>query len=186
MTRVLEADYGIPHCKFERNGDGSFSVEFWRAPVWSYALIPAVCIIALIVAGSAAARGGGFMGFLTVLGVCGAGIYFGLRAVVPVIKIIVSPDTVTINGKAYSRAGFGSFVQYGSSNIKSGKNTVTLHKLGFQFGNRSFPCGGAWGSERNLMEFTSSLNSHLQTAPRRGDEGRMSATDLREDRPTDF
>jgi hypothetical protein len=85
------------------------------------------------------------------------------------------------------REDFGHFNQFGSTTVQTiGKTSSTLHTLGYQFGNQSFPVRGTWANDRLVSEVASALNSHLNATPRRGDEQRASPEALRTARPTDF
>lgn len=186
MANVAEANYDVPHCKFERTDDGGFIVRYQGWSALATLLLPFAFIGALIIAIIAAANGGGFIGFIVFLGGAGYGAFKLVKMLVPPTEIQVTPEFVIINNKKMRREDFGHFNQFGSQTVQTGKQTTTLHSLGYQFGSQSFQIRGAWSNERQISEVASSLNSHLQRAPQRGDEMRASPEALRAARPTDF
>ena len=65
------------------------------------------------------------------------------------------------------------------------KGEGTLAVLGYSYGLRSFPFGGAW-PEREAYEVAIALNAYLRNTPVAGAEEQLSATELRNARSSDF
>jgi hypothetical protein len=186
MQTVAQADYSIPHCQFEQKPDGGFVTSFTRqANPPSPAFVTLGILGGLIMAIIGAVRGGGPLGFIVISGATIAFVVF-VSTQKTTTRIEVDPDFVTIDGKQMPRGDFGSFSQYESTTVQYEKVAVTYHQLGYQFGSRSFPCGGKWKNERELKELAAGLNRHLSQVPLRGDESRASPEALRAARPTDF
>lgn len=186
MADVVEANYGVPHCKFESTDDGGFKVQYRGWGVLATLLTPVLIIAILIVSIIVAASGGGFIGFVIAMAGCCFGSYKLWEVLIPPTKIEVTPEFVIIDNKKMRRGEFGHFNQFSSQTIQTGKTSTTLHTLGYQFGNQSFPIRGSWLNDRQVSEVASALNSHLKSAPRLGDELRASPEALRAARPTDF
>jgi hypothetical protein len=100
------------------------------------------------------------------------------------VKITVIPENVIVNDKTMRRSEFGTFHIYETKTVQSGKIENKLINLGYSFGNRSFPLGGKWLSERKIQEFASALNMKLRATPLAG--GAPSPEQLRAARPKKF
>jgi len=100
------------------------------------------------------------------------------------VKITVTPENVIVNDKTMRRSEFGTFHIYDTHTVPSGKSENKLINLGYSFGNRSFPLGGKWLSERKIQEFASALNIKLRSTPMAG--GAPSREQLREERELKF
>ena len=160
----VEAEYGVPHCKFE------YTVEGFRA---TFNKVSLGVHKGVNIAGKAGALG------LVALPVVGAVALAQKAAGGTVVE--VTGDAVIIDGKRLARRDFSGFNVYKSWEDSSRKLAV----LGYQYGFRGFEFGGAW-EESKANEIASALNKHLRKTPLTGDENSPTPEEIKNSRPTDF
>ena len=165
------ADWGVPHCNYEKTDTG-FIVTFNKTHVGFHGAIDSA---------SQPRNAVGAVGSLAALSAIG--VAWAVHKSTGGTRIEVTGDAVIINDKKMSRDDFGGFNV--DHTFKGGNASQAVATLGYQFGNRTFPFGGAW-VEKQAAEVASSLNSHLRSTPRTGDEMAASPEMLRASRPTDF
>jgi hypothetical protein len=165
------AEQGIPHCIYTPLPDG-FMVSFQKLPqAWhkfmansskgsGLALIMAA-VVTLVVGGVWAII---YMGFCCT-------------------RIEVHKDLVSINRARFKRADFYGFTVHHTYKLQAKEETLAV--LGYRFGRRSYPFGGAF-QEGEAAEIASALNHFLSITPMAGDESRVSAEQLRSARPADL
>jgi hypothetical protein len=164
-----EAEYGVPHCKFEKRADG-FTASFNRPPTFISAMDAQSshkdtgAIAALIVL------------VFTIIFSIGFFIFGGTT-------VEVTKDAVIIDKKKLKRADFGGFVVEHTTKIEGKRDTLAV--LGYMYGRRTFPFGGAW-PEGQASEVASALNAHLRAVPTVEGETQVTAAQLRNTRSTDF
>lgn len=164
-TGFTEANYGVPHTKFQRTDDG-FTVRFRKTGEALYKL-------------TIAASGGG--GALLALLLIVVFIVWGIIDAFLSTTITVDKHSITINGRRMRREDFGSFSVHHT--ITGGNKTGEV--LGYTYGAQSFAFGGVW-EEGKATEVAAALNRVLRTVPMAADECRVSAEDLRSARPSEF
>jgi hypothetical protein len=196
VAEFEEAQWGIPHCKYERTSEG-FKVNYttprpFKASTIALGSIGGVVLaIAAIVGGiaigsSTNSLGVGLFAFFAIL--CG-GFFFGVRGLVGKIhtNIEVTRDAIIIDNKKLRRADFGNFVIARTIGLPgtSGSFAQTTAILGYQYGSQSFEFGGMWG-DGQADEFVSALNKKMRVTAAASDERNPSPEALRVARPTDF
>jgi hypothetical protein len=183
-TRYEQAEYGVPHCKFERTTHG-FKVSFNKATSGriSWAVLtgfPGIPI-AMLVLGLAIGGFGVFMGVVLPI----VGIVLLLKC--NETKIEVTPDAIIIDNAILSRKDFVSFSVGGTTEQKGRRPSVEARTIGYTYGLRSFSFGGVWKNPGEAEEVANALNAHLRNTPRAGDAAQPSPEVLRIlARPTDF
>lgn len=196
QTRYEEAEYGVPHCQFEKTAEG-FKASF-RKPTMNQMIftvllgIPATLVgmvVAARVAGSMFGFGAGALAFFVAFPV-GIAVVIRLGLVVLATRsdIEVTRASVIIDRKVLSRRDFGHF-NVGGTSTQSGKvigpnpalqaggsiGAALSHlsflgaQIGYSYGLRTFCFGGNW-SAGEATEVASALNIHLQKVPKEGDE----------------
>jgi hypothetical protein len=167
--QVIAAEYGVPHCKFQRTPEG-FTVSFNQLPEWLQKLMA-----------MSSGKESGLVGALMGLFICLPAMIF--NANFGGTKIEVTPELVVIDGKKLNRKDFGGFlIKY---TLKLHGKEETLAVLGFSYGARSFSFGGCW-PEGIAAEVAAALNRHLRITPQAGNETSVSPEELRAARPSDF
>jgi len=154
----VEAEYGVPHCKFERTPEG-FKVHFNKTSLH---------VNKVVGTGNPLLMVGGGIAALTQKAGSGT-------------NIEVTRDAVIIDGKRLARKDFGHFGIGKGWEVQG----YTTSVLSYQYGRRSFDFGGAW-KQAEATEVASALNDHLRATPMAGDEDQLSPEQLRASRPTDF
>jgi hypothetical protein len=48
METVLKADYSIPHCEYQKNSDGGFTIKYGQVPVQLLSLTTILGLLVLI------------------------------------------------------------------------------------------------------------------------------------------
>jgi hypothetical protein len=163
------ADFGVPHCRYERTPAG-FTVTLRNnnygasGCLLSMLTVPALGILYYFFGGLSTL-------FLVILTITVAAIYFSYYRVPS--RIEVATDTITINGTRHERDHFGSF------NVRARK------QLGYQYGLRNYWLAGDW-TDLEVTEIASALNAHISIAPASA-APQPSPDDLRNRRrPSDF
>ena len=164
-TGFTEANYGVPHTKFQRTDDG-FTVRFRTTGEALYKLTVA-----------ASGGGGALLGLLLIV----VFIVWGIIEMFLSTTITVDKDSITINGRRMRREDFGSFAVHHT--ITGGNKTGEV--LGYTYGSQSFAFGGVW-EEGKATEVAAALNRVLRTVPMAADECRVSSEELRSVRPSEF
>jgi hypothetical protein len=95
MAQVLQADYGVPHCKYERNPDGGFKVEYQGWSAMAAILLPIMLVGILVGSIIVAATWGGFFSFLLAMAAGGYGCFLLWKKLIPPTTIEVYPDSLT-------------------------------------------------------------------------------------------
>lgn len=166
MPEYVAAEYGIPHCQdFKVNPDG-FSLSYRKysyidlaAPTSAALLFVSVALIAPIVSIFVGAR----MGWAIVM-VVGAGCAYVIWRFITreATKITVTKDAVILNDKHLRRADFGHWSVLSTQSITIKGTTSNVVKIGYSYGNQSFPLDGGW-SEQEANEFVSALNLYMRS-----------------------
>jgi hypothetical protein len=164
-----EAEYGVPHCKFEKRPDG-FTASFNRPPTF----------ISAMQASSSHKDTGAIAGLIVLVFLIIFSISFFIFGGT---TVEVTKDAVVIDKKKLKRADFGGFAIDHSTKIEGNKDTLAV--LGYMYGRRKFPFGGAW-PEGQASEVASALNAHLRTVPTVEGETQVTAAQLRDTRSTEF
>lgn len=135
-----------------------------------------IIIISIVVG----AKNGGGTGFFTFLVLFGGLIVIAVVASIVKTTISVTPESITIDGRALRRADFSAF----SIDHTITMNGTTVSVLGYRYGNVTVPFGGVW-KENEAADFAAALNRYLRRSPP-GEAGQTSPEALRAARPTDF
>jgi hypothetical protein len=167
--QAIAAEWGVPHCKFERRADG-FTVTFNRSPEW----------LEKISAMTGNKESGALFALVLLPVVLIAMIAY---AIFGNSKIEVGPEFIIIDGKKLVRKDFSGFSVHHTLKIHGKEDTLGI--LGFRYGARSFSLGGTW-PEGLAQEVASALNRHLRLVPLPGDESRVSPAQLRAARSMEF
>jgi hypothetical protein len=167
-SRYVQAEMGVPHCRFESTDDG-FTVALFDGDGVSggvkffFFTVAAVGILALIYGREPA---------LLVLVTAGAALAYFWAKRGP-NRIWVTRDAVIIDKSPLARDDFESFILW------------TPTQLGCQYGLRKFSFGGQW-PDWKATEIASALNQHLMFRPGSPITPQASPSQLRDTRPTDF
>jgi hypothetical protein len=175
----IQADYTIPHCKFDETAEG-FKVSFRR--------LPAVLSVEFAQRKAQTDGGGGLFVMIGVLIGTLFALLFGMCAWLWLLyrptTIEVTKEAVIINGEKYRRGDFGTFHLDHTRQLHGKDEPIAV--IAYTYGNRKFTFGGAW-KESEAMRFLSSLNQRLRVAPKVGDEHQPAPEQLRSTaQPTDF
>lgn len=172
-----EADYGVPHAKFEKT-DGGFKVSFVRSSAPLYAVTHG---FSSLQSGNGSPFAAIILIFVMIALMFVVLLWFGIESFFKTV-ITVDRDSVTIGRKRMSRDDFHKFnVDHSISGI--GPTQVAV--LGYTFGRRGFEFGGVW-DHGEAQEVASALNYHLGVAPKAGDEHQLSPEQLRDNRVYEF
>ena len=165
MAKIVEAEYGVPHCKFTANDQG-FTVTFKKPPIVFLTLVVPTLLFVIVIAALSAWVLVNWIAFTIVAAAGLGGLYWLMETIGTTTTITVTPELVTIDGKSMRRSDFGTFAIYEKKTTAWGKdNPVNMHQVGYRLGNCTFPCGGRWMDERHITEFTAALNRALHAAP---------------------
>lgn len=174
------ADFGVPHCRFERLGPGSFRVTLRNngysavGALVSFLAVPSLAILYFFF-------GGVSTWFAVILTITAEAWLFSLYREPSWIE--VHPDTLIINGVALERDYFGSFHVHGPAQAQ----------LGYEYGMRNYWLPGWWRT-LEVTEIASALNTHISIravisprpdTPERPDTPNP-GPDLREKRPNKY
>lgn len=176
---VEQADYSVPHCKFEETAEG-FKVTYRKLPEFIHTSFGNYHKQTNAGGNGLAALFGLLIGLLMTVTI-GAVMYIWMIFFPKTIE--VTRDLVLINGKKLARK---DFLGFNISHTRQIHDNEASAVLGYTYGRKGFKIGGTW-TEREATEISSALNSHLRMTPMTGDENRPSPDQLREAaRPADF
>jgi hypothetical protein len=196
VAEFEEAQWGIPHCKYEKTPEG-FKVNYVTPRKFNPAMIALGSVAGLVLAVLSIAFGiaagantdSVLVGFLVFFGLLGGGFYFTIRKIVGRIhtSIEVTRNAVIIDNKKLRREDFGSFNIGHTVNLPGTATTLGQSSavLGYRYGSQNFEFGGTW-LKSQAEEFVSSLNKKIRRTAAEGDESSPSPEALRAARPTDF